>query len=163
MLYCFRADVVYSCLSLKRRVDQGVLKEIVEFTGGNPAYMNWLGEQCCRIIKTNEEIPLTLIKELEERIFEINGLGHVFDEDLRKVSLKKSKLFRTFIEMASHNLSRPSEIVKFVPKTSTVEVIVYLNRLEKRGFVRRISEGKYTVIDTMLSKYISKKIHVDEE
>ncbi len=97
---------------------------------------------------------------MEQKIFEREGLMHVFDEDLRKLSPKKGKIYRTFIEMAGHGLTSPTKISKNMPRTTPVEVITYLKRLEERGFVRRIRRGEYEIVDKMLEKYVTEKVHV---
>lgn len=146
--------------ALRRKVDDAALDEIVRFTGGYPAYLNWFGEQCCRETKLGGVVSLELVKMLERKIFEREGLMHVFDEDLRKLSPKKGKLHQTFVEMAGHGLSSPTEISKRLTRVTPVEVITYLRRMEERGFVRRVRKGEYEAADKMLEKYVREKIHV---
>lgn len=145
---------------LGRKIDKETINEIIDFSRGHPAYLNWFGEQCCREIEKNKKIPFTLVRELEKRIFERDGLAHVFDEDLSKISPKKGKIFQTFIKMAAYELNSPSEIAKHVIRATPTEIITYLKRLEQRGFVRRIKEGKYIVVDEMLKNYVKEKIHM---
>lgn len=145
--------------ALGRGIDDKTIDEIVNFTGGHPAYLNWFGEQCCREVPAGEKIPLELVLELEEKIFEREGLMHVFEEDLSRVSPKRGKMYTTFIEMAGHNLESPSKISKFVPRSTPSEIILYLRRLEQRGFIRKQARGRYLIVDDMLKRYIERKIH----
>jgi AAA+ ATPase superfamily predicted ATPase len=161
----FSYDVAKNFLSqrfkqLGRRIDEEVVHEIVDFTQGHPAYLNWFGEQCCREVGKNQSVQHALVKKLEEKIFEIDGLGHVFSEELNKVSAKKGKIFQTFIEMNAHDLEGPSQISKQIQRSTPTEIITYLKRLEQRGFVRHIGKGKYVVVDKMLQNYVKKKVHV---
>ena len=146
--------------ALGRIVEDEVIDEIVSFTGGHPAYLNWFGEKCCKEVERGGEIPLELIRKLEEIIFEREGLMHIFEEDLLRVSPKKGKVYLTFTEMAGHDLERPSQISKVAARLTSSEVILYLRRLEQRGFVRRMKRGRYEIVDEMLKRYIKKKIHV---
>lgn len=145
---------------LKRAASNDVIDGIVNFTNGHPAYLNWFGENCCREVESGDEITMDIIKKLEEKVFEREGLMHVFEEDLNKISPKKGKILQTFVEMAGHELESPSEISKNVLRSTPTEVITYLKRLEQRGFVRKVKEGRYRIVDDMLKNYVKKKIHV---
>ncbi|MEE8167430.1 MAG: ATP-binding protein [Candidatus Hydrothermarchaeales archaeon] len=160
-------DYDSACSFLKDRFDRlervtshEVINEIVNFTKGHPAYLNWFGENICREVVRGEEIPIDVIKKLEERVFEVEGLMHVFEEDLSKISPTKGKVFQTYVEMIGHDLESPSEISKNVLRSTPVEIITYLKRLEQRGFIRKIGTGRYRVIDSMLKNYVKRKIHV---
>ncbi|MBI5253828.1 MAG: ATP-binding protein [Euryarchaeota archaeon] len=142
---------------LRRTASKEAIEEIVNFTNGHPAYLNWFGENCVRLGK---EITPAIVKILEERIFEREGLMHVFEEDLSKISPKKGKIFQVFVEMAGHDLESPSKISKKVLRSTTSEVIIYLKRLEQRGFVRKLEEGGYEIVDDMLKNYVKRKIHL---
>jgi hypothetical protein len=145
--------------ALRRNVDDKIIDEIVDFTEGHPAYMNWFGEECCKEITRGGRVPLELVRELEEKIFEREGLMHIFEEDLSRVSPRRGKMYATFIEMAGHDLERPSEISKLIARSTTSEIILYLRRLEQRGFVRRMERGRYSIVDGMLKRYVKRKIH----
>ncbi len=145
--------------ALGRGIDGKAIGEIVDFTGGHPAYLNWFGERCCREVPAGGKITVELVQEFEEKIFEREGLMHVFEEDLSRVSPKRGKIYSTFIEMAGHDLESPSKISKFVPRSTPSEIILYLRRLEQRGFVRKQARGRYLVVDDMLKRYIKRKIH----
>ena len=145
--------------ALRRKVGDATLDEISKFTDGYPAYLNWFGEQCCREVKPGEAVPQELVKSLERKIFERDGLMHVFEEDLRRLSPKKGKIYQTFIEMAGHGLTSPTEISKNLQRTAPVEVITYLKRLEERGFVKKVRKGTYEIVDKMLEKYVKEKVH----
>jgi len=160
----FEADVARNFLKerfavLRRRISGDTIERIAAFTNRHPAYLNWFGEQCCKEVKPGGTIPQKLVNDLEKKIFERDGLMHVFEEDLRRLSPKKSKIYQTFVEMAGHNLGSPTEISKHVSRSTPVEIITYLKRLEQRGFVRRVGVGKYQVIDKMLEQYVKEKIH----
>lgn len=146
---------------LNRIIMDDAVKEIVSFTHGHPAYLNWLGEQCCREVVKGDEVKLDIVKKLEEKMFSYEGLAHVFEDDLRKISPKKGKVFQTFVEMCAHGLNSPSRISENVPRSSPSEIITYLRRLEFRGFLRRIGEGNYVVVDPVLKNYIKEKIHTN--
>lgn len=145
--------------ALGRDIEDEAIDEIVDFTGGHPAYLNWFGEQCCREVAAGRKIHLKLVLGLEEKIFERDGLMHVFEEELSRVSPKRGKMYSVFIEMAGHDLESPSDISKNVNRSTPSEVILYLRRLEQRGFVRREGRGRYRIVDEMLKRYIRKKIH----
>ncbi|MBU2617264.1 MAG: ATP-binding protein [Euryarchaeota archaeon] len=160
----FDFDVACSFLrerfaGLSRVIEEDAIREIAKLTNGHPAYLNWFGEQCCKEIGEGERIPIELVWDLGEKIFERDGLMHVFEEYIRKVSPKKGKIFQTFVEMIGHDLTSPSEISKHVVRSTPTEIITYLKRLEQRGFIRRIEEGRYVVVDEMLRNYVKKKIH----
>lgn len=160
----FEADVARNFLkerfvTLRRKISEETLERIVAFANQHPAYLNWFGEQCCKEVKPGGTIPQKLVNDLEKKVFDRDGLMHVFEEDLRRLSPRKSKIYQTFVEMAGHDLGSPTEISKHVSRSTPVEIITYLKRLEQRGFVRRAGEGKYLVVDKMLGKYVKEKIH----
>jgi AAA+ ATPase superfamily predicted ATPase len=144
-------------MALKRTVDEEAVAEIVSFAHGSPAFLNWFGEQCCREVEEGGQISIELVKKLKKKMFSYEGLAHVFDDELRKISPKKGKVFQTFVEMSVHDLSSPTRISEKVQGSTPSDVIVYLRRLESRGYVRRVEEGKYTVIDPVLKSYIKYK------
>lgn len=142
---------------LNRIIKDKAIEEIVSFTHGNPAYLNWLGEQCCRKIGEKKEIKLETVREIEKKMFSYEGLAHVFEDELKEVSPKKGKIFQTFVAMSVHDLNSPTRIAEKVPRSSATEIIIYLRRLESRGYVRRIEEGRYEVIDPVLKSYVKEK------
>jgi Txe/YoeB family toxin of Txe-Axe toxin-antitoxin module len=142
---------------LKRTIKDAVIEEIVSFTHGNPAFLNWFGEQCCREVGENGEIESELVKALQKKMFSYEGLAHIFEDELRKISPKKGKVFQTFVEMSVHDLNSPAKIAEKVQRSSAAEIISYLRRLEARGYVRRVSEGNYVVIDPVLKSYVKYK------
>lgn len=142
---------------LKRNIRDDAVKEIISFTHGNPAFLNWFGEQCCREVGENGTIELEIVKKLEMKMFSYEGLAHVFEDELRKISPKKGKVFQAFVEMCVHDLNSPSRIAEKVQRAAPSETIVYLMRLESRGYVRRISEGNYSVVDPVLKSYVKYK------
>ena len=143
----------------RRTINDDNIEKIVNITNSHPAYLNWFGEQCCRETVKGEKIIHELIVELEKKIFEREGLRHIFEGDIAKISPRKGKILQTFIEMAGHDLSSPTEISKHIPRTKPSEVIIYLKRLEKKGFVKKQKKGDYKIVDQMLKKYVKEKIH----
>ena len=135
-------------------IDDAALSELVDFTGGNPAYLNWFGE----LLSAEKKVTLPLVIKLEEKMFGFEGLRHVFVEELSRISRRKSKIFNVFTAMCRDDLSRPSEISKKLSRTSTVEVIIYLTRLEEKGFVRRLGEGQYSVVDRTLKEFVKRNV-----
>lgn len=142
-----------------RKINEQVTEGIVTAVNAHPAYLNWFGEQCCKEVKVKGCITSELVKRFEEKIFEREGLMHVFEEDLRKISPRGGGLLQCFIEMAGHDIHSPTAISKHLPRITPAQVIIDLRRLEKRGFVRRVGRGNYRIVDAMLEKYVRTKVH----
>lgn len=142
---------------LQRKIGDEAIKEIIKFTHGNPAFLNWFGEQCCRKVPEKGIIEINIVKKLEKKMFSYEGLAHVFEDELRMISPKKGKIFQTFVEMCVHDLNSPSRIAEKVQRAAPSEIIVYLRRLESRGYVRWTGEGNYSIIDPVLKSYVKYK------
>jgi len=59
--------------------------------------------------------------------------------------------------MARYDLHSPSEIAK-VMEADPSDVINYLNRLKLYGYVVKITEGRYEILDKLFAKYLASQI-----
>lgn len=136
------------------KADKEAILEIVDFTGGNPAYLNWVGEKSSHIKKLSVEN----VKEIEKEAFKPYNLGYLFEKELLKLKrFGATKTFQVLKAMAAYDLNSPTEIAKKLKGITTTDVIIYLSRLEKYGYVEQKRRGFYELIDPMLKKYLKSK------
>jgi len=134
------------------KVEEGAIDEIINFTGGYPAYLNWFGEKCIQ----KKNVKLQVVKDIEKDIFQPYNLGYLFEREVSRLKRVRmlSKTYKVLLVMAKYNLNSPSQIARIM-EVDPSDVINYLNRLKLYGYVIKIKEGEYEILDKLLAKYLA--------
>lgn len=132
--------------------EKAAILEIIKFTKGHPAYLNWFGEKCAQA--SNASLGYT--RKLIQEIFKPQHLGYFIDRDLERLRMRgETKTYQVFVAMAKRRLFRPSEITKQLSGITISSVINYLRRLEQYGYVEKMGKGRYKIVDPVLEAYLA--------
>ncbi len=133
--------------NLKGEVDEDVIKEIYEFSGGVPFYVQFIG----RVLERRDKITKDTVKEAIDEFLEQEG-NVLFKEEFSGLSPKERLIL---LAMAKENHS-PSNIAKFTNDRIS-NVGRFLKYLDEKGYVSRKEKGYYIIDDPVFEKWLKIK------
>ncbi len=135
----------------RARVNEEAQTEIIAFTGGHPAYLNWFGEQCVKLKRvTKKEVA-----ELEGQFLSPSGAAPFFEKELAKIQKTTETNSVAILRIAAkEDIYSATEIAKRLGGITPGNVVNYLRRLESYGYLQRNDKNKYEFVDPMLKKYL---------
>ena len=118
--------------------------------GGFPAYLNWLGLKINELFPRQGEVPLSIIKDANEKLLSFESPIY---QMIERQLVRLGRMTRNILRIMAYGQSAPAIIAQ---ESKVKNVYVYLNRLEKYGLIRKSQQG-YELIDPVIREYLKKK------
>jgi len=133
--------------NLEGEVGEDVIREIYEFSGGVPFYVQFIG----RVLERHDKITKDTVKKATDEFLEQEG-NVLFKEEFSSLSPKERLIL---LAMAKENHS-PSNIARFTNDRIS-NVGRFLKYLDEKGYVSRKEKGYYIIDDPVFEKWLKIK------